>query len=146
MTYTYRRANPADAEAIVAIIRQWNDETPWVGPLDDYADVLSWWRACLTHVPTSWVAEKDGKTVGFCVRDDDNITGLYVARAARNRGVGKHLLDLAKQDRDWITVWSYALNANARNFYRREGCIEISRETEEGSGLVDVEHRWTRRP
>lgn len=97
----------------------------------------------MREVPTSWVAERDGAVVGFCLREDDNITGLYIARRARGAGVGKALLDLAKTDRTWITVWAYEKNTRARKFYRREGCVEVSREVEDGSGLIDLEHRWT---
>ncbi|MEL6947704.1 MAG: GNAT family N-acetyltransferase, partial [Pseudomonadota bacterium] len=95
-------------------------------------------------VETAWVAEDTGTIVGFCVRQDDNLTGLYVAREARGRGIGKALLDLAKANRDTITVWAYEQNPHARKFYRREGCVEISREVEEGTSLIDVEHRWTK--
>jgi len=82
--------------------------------------------------------------VGFCVRQEDNLTALYVARDFRGQGVGKSLLDLAKADRDWITVWAFEKNPRARKFYRREGCVEITREVDQATGLIDVEHRWTR--
>ena len=52
-----------------------------------------------------------------------------------------------KAYRDWITVWAYEKNTRAREFYRREGLIEISREMEnydDGVSLMDIEHRWTR--
>ncbi|MEL6583221.1 MAG: GNAT family N-acetyltransferase [Pseudomonadota bacterium] len=114
-----------------------------MGPLNDLETVAAWWSGCLREVPTSWVAERDGAVVGFCLREDDNITGLYIARRARGAGVGKALLDLAKTDRTWITVWAYEKNTRARKFYRREGCVEVSREVEDGSGLIDLEHRWT---
>ena len=84
--------------------------------------------------------------VGFCVPEDDNITGHYIARAARHFGAGKRLLDLAKAERDWITVWAYEANTLARKFYRREGLMEIGRENQKGTNLVDVEHRWLRSP
>jgi hypothetical protein len=51
---------------------------------------------------------------------------------------------MAKADREWMTVWAYEENPRARKFYRREGCVEISREIEEGTGLVDIEHRWAK--
>ncbi len=94
-----------------------------------------------------WVAHKNGRILGFCARTEDNITGLYVAEEARGNGIGKALLDLAKEDRQWITVWAYEKNEDARRFYRREDLIEIGREMEvfdDGSSLIDVEHRWTR--
>jgi len=91
------------------------------------------WVGCLLHVETSWVCEENGKVVGFCVRQGDNITGLYVSREARGRGVGKSLFDMAKMGREWITVWAYEQNPRARKFYRREVCVGVSREIEKSS-------------
>ena len=87
------------------------------------------------------------KIIGFCVRNignENNIGALYVVPEARNYGIGKHLLDLAKEGCDYITVWAYELNTKARSFYHREGCIEISREFDTSVNLMDVEHRWKR--
>lgn len=144
MTLKYRPAAACDGRACAEIVKDWSLETPWLGQLNEFESVVQWWTGCLQYVDTSWVCEENGKVLGFCVRQDDNITGLYVSRDARGRGIGKHLLDMAKVDREWITVWAYEQNPRARKFYRREGCVEISRETEEGTGLIDVEHRWTK--
>lgn len=144
MTFSYRFAAERDGRACASIVHEHGMETPWLGPLNEFEQLVEWWQGCLLHVETSWVAEKDGNVVGFCVRQDDNITGLYVCCDARGRGVGKSLLDMAKADQEWITVWAYEQNPRARKFYRREGCVEISREVEEGTNLVDVEHRWVK--
>lgn len=143
MTYSFRPGHPSDATACAQIIRDWGGETPWMAPLDDLEPMAASWRDLL-RADMAWVAEKEGRVFGFCVREDDNITGLYVAQAARCCGVGKRLLDLAKADRDWITVWAYEANTQARKFYRREGLVEICREIENESNLMNVEHRWTR--
>ena len=114
--------------------------------MDDLEPMARFWAGVFEH-DVGWVAETEGRIVGFCARSDDNICGLYIAPEARNRGVGKALLDLAKADRDWITVWSYEKNEEARKFYRREGLVEILREMEvfdDGSSLMDVEYRWRR--
>ena len=144
MNMRYRLAGGGDGRPCAEIVRDWSAETPWLGPLNEFESVVEWWTGCLHHVDTSWVCEENGRIVGFCVRQDDNLTCLYVSRDARGRGIGKHLLDMAKVDREWIAVWAYERNPRARKFYRREGCVEISREIEEGTGLVDVEHRWTK--
>ncbi len=143
MTITYRAASATDAIACAQIIRDWGAETPWMVPLDDLEPMAASWRDLLAS-DTAWVAERAGRVVGFCVREDDNITGLYVTGSARGSGVGKRLLDLAKADRDWITVWAYEANTRARKFYRREGLVEICFEREDESSLMNVEHRWTR--
>ncbi len=144
MTETYRLAEGRDGVACARIVQEHGQETPWLGPLFDLERLETWWSGCLQHVPTAWVCVREGAVIGFCVRQEDNLTALYVARAARGQGIGKALLDLAKAERDWITVWAYEENPRARAFYRREGCVEVSHEVEEGTGLVDIEHRWQR--
>ncbi len=142
-TVRYRTGTSSDASACAQIIRDWGDETPWIDDLDPIEPLTTFWRGVFEQDPV-WVAEGEDGIVGFCTREDEFITGLYVAHEARNRGVGKRLLDLAKEGRDWIIVWSYELNPEARRFYRREGLVEICREMEDGSNLMNVEHRWTR--
>ncbi|AUH32492.1 GNAT family N-acetyltransferase [Paracoccus tegillarcae] len=146
MNYVFRLAVPSDAEACSQIIQDWGDETPWMVPLDNLAPMKEFW-SFIFEEEIGWVAHRNGQILGFCARTEDNITGLYVAKKARGKGLGKALLDLAKEDQQWITVWAYEKNEDARRFYRREGLIEIGREMEvfeDGSSLMDIEHRWTR--
>jgi len=147
MTYKYRSAKPSDAVACSQIIRDWDDETPWITSPLNSLDLMAQFWGDLFESDLAWVAMEDARIVGFCARCDDNIAALYVAAEARNCGVGKALLDLAKADRDWITVWAFEKNEKTRQFYRREGLVEVSREIEvfdDGSSLMDVEHRWIR--
>lgn len=143
MTVEFRKARAADAPFCASIICAWGAETPWMVPIDDTETVAASWRDLL-ETDTAWVAEISGHVVGFCVREDHNITGLYVRSDARSLGVGKGLLDLAKVGRDWITVWVYELNELARAFYRREGLRDIGREKDEHSHLIYREMRWKR--
>jgi GNAT superfamily N-acetyltransferase len=146
MTVTYRRAKSADGPSAARIVWSWGQETPWMTTLFDLDRMTEWWsqRFETDHV---WIGENSEGVIGFCARDEDNIDGLYVHTEMRGKGVGKRLLDLAKENRDWITVWAHELNTEARRFYRREGLVEIWRETErheDGVSLVDIEHRWER--
>lgn len=138
-----RSGRSSDVEACVKILCDWVDESPWHGPLNKWEKLLVYWRELFEN-KLVWVAETNGRVVGFCVRGDDNIFALYVSAEARNKGIGKLLLDAAKADRDWITVWAYEQNPHALRFYRREGLVEVSREFEDGSNLTDIEHRWTK--
>ena len=143
MTPHIRSGQQSDVVPCVDILRDWAEETPWMAKLDDRQPMLAFWRD-LFETDLVWVAEIEGRIVGFCTRDDDNIGALYVAKEARNTGIGKRLLDMAKADRDWITVWAYEENKHALRFYAREGLVEVSREVEEESNLVNIEHRWTK--
>ena len=142
MTLRIRSGQQSDVAACVDIMCVWVDETPWAFEPDSHHELVSIWNGYF-KVFLVWIAEDEGNIVGFCTRNDDNISALYVATDARSKGIGKCLLDAAKADRDWITVWAYEKNVQALKFYKREGLVEISREVEDGSNLVDIEHRWT---
>lgn len=54
------------------------------------------------------------------------------------------MFDLAKENCNQIIVWAFELNHDAREFYHREGLVEMSREIDEDLDIIDVEHHWTR--
>ena len=69
-----------------------------------------------------WVAEEDGRVVGFAGLGDDLMRHLWVEPTAQNRGVGKALLDRAKKRRpDGFRLWVFQKNVGARRFYERHG-------------------------
>ncbi|SIN92259.1 GNAT family N-acetyltransferase [Vannielia litorea] len=142
----YRTATPRDATACARIIRAWGEEVAdWIDPMDALAPMAAFWAEVFAAHPT-WVAEEAGEILGFANREDLHLCGLYVARVARGRGIGKHLLDLARAGQPRMIAWSYASNTHARHFYRREGFVELGREVEPGTGLLNVEHLWTVAP
>lgn len=143
MTFTYSAGPTQDAQACASIIRAWGAETPWMVLLADLDPMAAHWAGLLETHP-AWVAERNGQIAGFCLRDDDTVGGLYVAWAARGQGVGKRLLDLAREGCARIALWACEANTEARRFYRREGLVEVCREGEESARLVNVELRWTR--
>ena len=143
MTINFRSGQLPDVAACVDIIRDWADETPWMAKLDDLQPMQAFWSD-IFKTDLVWVAEMGGRIVGFCTCDDDNIGALYVIADYRSTGIGKRLLDMAKAERDWITVWAYEENKHTLRFYKREGLIEVSREIETESNLMNIEHRWTK--
>lgn len=143
MTFEFRASSGSDARSCAQIICNWGEETSWMVPIDDLESVADSWRALLES-NTAWVAVSGETVVGFCVRENATITGLYVDAAARGKGAGKALLDLAKKDRDWIEVWVYEMNTRARAFYRREGFVDVGREKDEHSHLMYIHTRWVR--
>ena len=140
---SYRPSTASDAVACARIICDWGKQTWWMVPINNVEDVAASW-AELLDTKTSWVALAGHDVVGFCVREDDTITGLYVETSARGQGVGRALLDLAKRDCDEITVWVYELNKRAVAFYAREKFLRVGREKDEHSDLIYLETRWRR--
>ncbi len=92
------------------------------------------------------VAEDPDATpvLGFLARNGAEVNALFVETSARNRGVGRVLLDDAKEASDVLTLWTFQANQGAQRFYRREGFVEIRRGDgrDNDEGLPDILFRW----
>jgi ribosomal protein S18 acetylase RimI-like enzyme len=91
-----------------------------------------------------FVVENDGKPVAFMAMRDDFIDHLYVHPDHQQRGVGKALLDLARQ-RSPEHVWLYTLqiNTGARAFYEKNGFVaEKFGMSPPPENEPDVEYHW----
>lgn len=116
--YQIRSGQHADVAACVDILCAWVDETHWRSDPRTTEQKVRDWNGYFKH-DHAWVAQSEDRIIGFCSRGGDNIIALYVAAGWRRHGVGKHSLDMAKADRDWISVSAYEKNTEARKFYRR---------------------------
>jgi chorismate mutase/GNAT superfamily N-acetyltransferase len=80
-----------------------------------------------------WVAEVEGRVVGYCHVVGAWLDALYVTPEAAGRGIGTALLDLVRSLRpDGFALWVFLTNEPARRFYRRHGLVEL--ESTDGSG------------
>lgn len=158
-----REAEPKDAEGIARVhVRSW--QVAYRGQLSDrFLDALSVEDRLEQHrmaletpgVHRTWVAEEDGRVVGFAVTgpsqdaDADERTGelyaLYLEPDRYGRGIGKLLCDQALADlreRGFrtATLWVLETNERARRFYERQGWSPDGLATRE---RVDCEMRPT---
>ncbi len=82
---------------------------------------------------------------GFAGLTDNYIAGIFVKEEARNRGIGKQLLDYLKQRYDKLTLDVYAKNKNAFKFYQNND-FRISVESiDEDSNEKDYQMVWSKR-
>lgn len=91
-----------------------------------------------------FVVENDHRPVAFMAMRDDFIDHLYVHPDHQQRGVGKALLDLARQ-RSPEHVWLYTLqiNTQARAFYEKNGFVaEKFGMSPPPESEPDVEYHW----
>jgi ribosomal protein S18 acetylase RimI-like enzyme len=91
-----------------------------------------------------FVVEADHKPVAFMAMRDEFIDHLYVHPEYQNRGIGKALLDHARQ-RSPEHVWLYTLqiNTNARAFYEKNGFrAEKFGMSPPPENEPDVEYHW----
>lgn len=91
-----------------------------------------------------WVVEMDDRAVAFMAMKNDFIDQLYIHPDYQRRGIGRALLDFARE-RSPEHVWLYTLqvNVNARAFYEKNGFIAekfgISPPPE---SEPDIEYHW----
>ena len=81
---------------------------------------------------------------GFIGLTENHIEGIFVAKAARSKGIGKALLDYAKSRRPCLTLSVYQKNQRALAFYRREKFIVQSEGIDEDTNEADIQMLWTR--
>lgn len=114
-----RKFQAADLDAVARIWLQTNLEAHDFVPdhfwQDQLADVKKAFLAA-----DLYVAEEDGKIAGFIGLEGDQVSGLFVAAPYQSRGIGKALLDEAKQSRQQLRLRVYEQNPRALEFYERE--------------------------
>lgn len=164
MAVRIREAEPTDAEAIASIhVRSW--QAAYRGQLtDDYLDGLRVEDRLEQHRRTlaeprpdwrTWVAEDDGKLLGFAVTgasedaDADPKTGevyaIYLEPERVGTGLGRELFahavdDLRTRGFRAATLWVLETNERTRRFYEVAGWKPDGTSTSE---RVDCEMRPT---
>nr|WP_113537769.1 GNAT family N-acetyltransferase [Ensifer sp. SSB1] len=90
-----------------------------------------------TYLPMAdnWVAEIDGKVVGFIGLIESFIGGLFVDPDIRGSGIGRALVEDAAARLGQLEVSVYADNQAAVDFYRRRGFVETARKETDDEGL-----------
>ena len=81
---------------------------------------------------------------GFIGLTENHIEGIFVAKAARSKGIGKALLDYAKSRKPCLTLSVYQKNERALAFYRREQFIVQSEGIDEDTNEAEIQMLWTR--
>ena len=81
---------------------------------------------------------------GFIGLTENHIEGIFVAKAARSKGIGKALLEYAKSRKPCLTLSVYQKNQRARAFYRREQFVVQSEGIDEDTNEAEIQMLWTR--
>ena len=81
---------------------------------------------------------------GFIGLTENHIEGIFVAKAARSKGIGKALLDYVKSRRPRLTLGVYQKNERALAFYQREQFVVHSEGIDEDTNEADIQMLWTR--
>ena len=101
-------------------------------------EVLAWIKEVMPQHEEVWVAEDEGRVIGFFALSDDLLYHLYVYPELQGRGAGSALLDVVKELRpDGFRLWVFQRNMQAREFYEHRGMRVV--ELTDGSGNEERE-------
>lgn len=147
MSFFLRPARSTDAGKLGQMMTDAIDAKPWKPRLHTGAEDIAFVGRM---IDAGWitVAEDLEKPLllGFIARDGSEVNALFIAASSRNIGVGRALMDHAKQHADTLTLWTFEANTGAQRFYLREGFVETGRTDgrDNDEGLPDVRYRWRR--
>ena len=89
-----------------------------------------------------YVYEYDTEIQGFIGLNDEYVEGIFVSGEMQSQGIGKILLNYAKDKRNKLLLNVYQKNARAISFYKREG-FEIQHSgLDEATGEKDYVMTW----
>ena len=89
-----------------------------------------------------YVYEDDKMIQGFIGINDEYIEGIFVSDEMQSQGIGKALLNYAKDKRSKLLLNVYQKNTRAISFYQREG-FEIQHSgLDEATGEKDYVMAW----
>ena len=89
-----------------------------------------------------YVYENDKKIQGFIGLNGEYIEGIFVAAEMQSRGIGKLLLDYAKDRKSKLLLKVYQKNTRAVRFYQREGFEIQSEGVDDDTGEKDYAMIW----
>lgn len=91
---------------------------------------------------TVYVYEHNQEIQGFIGLNDEYVEGIFVSDEMQSQGIGKALLNYAKDKRSKLLLNVYQKNTRAISFYQREG-FEIQHSgLDEATGEKDYVMAW----
>ena len=143
---TLRPATPDDASAIAALfLASRRDALPYLPEIHTDAETYAWIEQVVLKEDQVWVAESEGRIVGFAAVAGEHLDHLYILPGYGRRGIGDRLLAKAKElSPGRLDLYAFQRNAPARAFYEARGFVAV--EFGDGSGNEegepDVRYEW----
>ena len=143
---TLRRGTAADAEAIADVfVAARRPMLAYLPDLHDDEDIRNWIATTMVPSHEVWVAEVDGRLVGYAALHDDLLGHIYVHPSAQSRGIGTALLDHAKALRPrGLRLYVFQQNVGARRLYERAGfrVLELGDGSWNEENVPDALYGW----
>ncbi|AZN41332.1 GNAT family N-acetyltransferase [Paenibacillus albus] len=85
------------------------------------------------------------QVVGVLACNENWVNQLYIHIDYQGRGIGKKLLNLAKEQSDGtLYLYTFDVNKKAQHFYERNGFRIIGRGNENEEQLDDIKYEWNK--
>ncbi len=110
------------------------DEGYWLGNYDTVKELLP--------SSTIYIYEENNMLQGFIGLMDQYIAGIFVNITCQSKGIGKALLDYAKESYSKLSLHVYKKNVRAVKFYLREGFTVVKEQIDENTGEIELEMKW----
>jgi len=91
-----------------------------------------------------YVYEIDDKIKAFIGIDKGYIAGIFVSNEMQSKGIGKQLLEKAKELYSELSLTVYQKNIKAVNFYQREQFINKQEQIDENTGEIEYLMVWSK--
>ncbi len=137
-----RRFEDPDMERVIGIwleasvrAHDFIDRQFWESKVDDMKDV---------YLPASetYVYEDADGVKGFLSLRDNTLAALFVSPESQGEGIGRKLIDKAKQVRHELELSVYTDNRKAVRFYERCGFKRVSENIDEYTGQPELRMRF----
>lgn len=87
------------------------------------------------------VYEVDGRVVGFLSLIDNEVGAIFVDPDLHGRGIGRALMDDARERRPYLELTVFEANEVGRRFYETYGFTFVERRVEESTGEPELRLR-----
>ena len=140
-----RKFENRDLDAVMQIWLEGNLDAHTFVPASFWTDHFEMVRDMLPQAEL-YVYENENtqKIDGFIGLTENHIEGIFVAKSARSKGVGKALLEYAKSRKPRLDLSVYQKNERALAFYRREQFVVQSEGIDGDTNEAEIQMLWTR--
>ena len=146
MRFSLRRATLEDAPALADIhFRARRECMSYLPDIYSPEEVLEWIHEITPQHDEVWVAEDDGRVVGFFMLSDAFLYHLYVYPELQGQGAGSLLFDRAKElAPDGFRLWVFQRNTQAREFDEHRGrrVVELTDGSRNMEREPDALYEW----
>ena len=140
-----RKFESRDLDAVMQIWLHGNLDAHAFIPADFWTDHFEMVRDILPQAELYFQEKEATRQIdGFIGLSESHIEGIFVAKSARSKGIGKALLEYAKSRKPRLTLSVYQKNERAIAFYRREKFVVQSEGIDEDTNEAEIQMFWTR--